>query len=229
MLVALCDNASQGIQPVPKAIGNGDDPDNNLYWGTTLGTRTFLRNSPHWKEVKLAGKPTPPLLDRIAFRHCETDALLVIDAYRGSEIRRCITDFLAASAGLGPQSVALASGKLVHLGPSANLVGFLGHNCLMDVQLAPPKHVEESGTREVVILACKSEPYFRAAIQAAKAKPYIWTTDLMAPEGYVLDAIMDCWARGKPAAEARIQAGLAYSRYQKCSTRSATRIFAAGL
>ena len=31
VFVALCDNDSQGIVPVPKKIGNGNDPDNNLY------------------------------------------------------------------------------------------------------------------------------------------------------------------------------------------------------
>jgi hypothetical protein len=31
VIVALCDNEYQGIVPAPKAIGNGDDPHNNLY------------------------------------------------------------------------------------------------------------------------------------------------------------------------------------------------------
>jgi hypothetical protein len=31
--VALCDNESQGIVPVPAKIGNCNDPDQNLYWG----------------------------------------------------------------------------------------------------------------------------------------------------------------------------------------------------
>lgn len=37
VFVALADNASQGIVPVPAAIGNGDDPERNLYWGTAGG------------------------------------------------------------------------------------------------------------------------------------------------------------------------------------------------
>ncbi|MEA1973061.1 MAG: peptidoglycan-binding domain-containing protein, partial [Candidatus Cloacimonadota bacterium] len=31
--VALCCNKCQGIVPVPKFLGKGDDPDGNLYWG----------------------------------------------------------------------------------------------------------------------------------------------------------------------------------------------------
>jgi hypothetical protein len=33
IFVALADNASQGIERVPAKIGNGDDAENNLYWG----------------------------------------------------------------------------------------------------------------------------------------------------------------------------------------------------
>ena len=38
--VALCDNEHQGIVPVPRAIGNGKDPRNNLYWGADYGVKT---------------------------------------------------------------------------------------------------------------------------------------------------------------------------------------------
>ena len=31
--VALCDNKNQGIVPVQEKLGNGDDAQNNLYWG----------------------------------------------------------------------------------------------------------------------------------------------------------------------------------------------------
>ena len=43
--VALCDNKNQGIVPVPKAIGNGQNAEGNLYWGCSLGIRTFFKNS----------------------------------------------------------------------------------------------------------------------------------------------------------------------------------------
>jgi len=49
--VALCDNASQGIAPVPARIGNGDDPANNLYWGTADGARTIFSRSKNWKRL----------------------------------------------------------------------------------------------------------------------------------------------------------------------------------
>ncbi|MGZ5013499.1 MAG: hypothetical protein ACXV7E_05720, partial [Methylobacter sp.] len=42
VIVSLVDNVSQGIEPVPAKIGNGDDPRNNLYWGAAYGVKTFL-------------------------------------------------------------------------------------------------------------------------------------------------------------------------------------------
>lgn len=44
VIVALVDNAFQGIVPVPAKIGNGDDAFNNLYWGAAFGVKTFFNS-----------------------------------------------------------------------------------------------------------------------------------------------------------------------------------------
>ena len=43
VFVALCDNESQGIVPVGEKIGNGDDPESNLYWGCSDGFGGFFK------------------------------------------------------------------------------------------------------------------------------------------------------------------------------------------
>ncbi|HLG03689.1 MAG TPA: hypothetical protein VI731_08850, partial [Bacteroidia bacterium] len=58
VFVALCDNDSQGIVPVPKKIGNGNDPGNNLYWGCGYGVRTFFNNSDDWRLISTVKSPT---------------------------------------------------------------------------------------------------------------------------------------------------------------------------
>jgi hypothetical protein len=45
VFVALADNASQGIVPVPAAIGDGNDPERNLYWGTAEGLKGVFKHS----------------------------------------------------------------------------------------------------------------------------------------------------------------------------------------
>ena len=52
VFVALCDNKFQGIVPVPAKIGNGQDQDNNLYWGCGFGVRTFFEKSKEWKLIR---------------------------------------------------------------------------------------------------------------------------------------------------------------------------------
>ncbi len=42
VFVALADNQHQGIVPVPARLGNGDDPEHNLYWGSAYGVKTFF-------------------------------------------------------------------------------------------------------------------------------------------------------------------------------------------
>jgi hypothetical protein len=67
VLVALCDNQSQGIVPVPARIGNGDDPANNLYWGARFGVKTFFKRSVDWKLIEEARNPRAGILERLIF------------------------------------------------------------------------------------------------------------------------------------------------------------------
>ncbi|MDU1906777.1 MAG: hypothetical protein E6772_18615, partial [Dysgonomonas sp.] len=99
VMVALCDNKYQGIVKVPKGIGNGQDPDNNLYWGCGYGIRTFFKKSTEWKEVKRYKKVNNICLERIVFKHKSKDYYLVADAYNGKYIKDCTIDFLKACAG----------------------------------------------------------------------------------------------------------------------------------
>lgn len=48
IMVALCDNTYQCIVPVPKGIGNGQNPATNLYWGCGYGIKTYFKKSAEW-------------------------------------------------------------------------------------------------------------------------------------------------------------------------------------
>src|SRR5579864_1418535 len=45
VFVALADNQHQGIVPVPAKLGNGEDAERNLYWGSAYGVKTFFSRS----------------------------------------------------------------------------------------------------------------------------------------------------------------------------------------
>src|SRR5438874_2377924 len=138
VFVALADNANQGIVPVARILGNGEDPEHNLYWGSAYGIKTFFSRSPDWKLLSCGQKPKHEILDRCILKYRNANVYLVADAYRGLEIQTAILNFFDAAAGFsweqlkikdGPQEVAMNV-----LGGS-NLVAYIGHDGLMDFQL----------------------------------------------------------------------------------------------
>jgi len=228
--VALCDNDSQGIVPVPKKIGNGDDPNANLYWGCGYGVRTFFSTSPDWQKVATVKNAAPNVLERCVFKHKQKDVLLVADAFRGARIKQCTEKFLQnASGNCGDTlSVKLASGtKLINLG-EAQLVCYVGHDGLMDFRITDPPANKNGAKKDVMILACISRSYYRDVVKAAGAHPLLWTTGLMAPEAYTLKAAIDGWILKEDGQSIRKRAAEAYNHYQKCGIKGAMNLFATG-
>ncbi len=231
VFVALADNQSQGIIPVPPKLGNGEDPERNLYWGSAYGVRTFFTRSPDWMRIACGEKPKVEILERCVFKHRLTNVYLVADAYRGREIRQAILDFLASAAGDDAQmiSVPAMSGPLkLPTRGGANLVAYIGHDGLMDFQLQrfPKKKYETH--RDAVVLACASKQYFAEPVRASGAYPLLWTTGLMAPEAYTLKSALDGWIAGENNEQIRDRAATAYDKYQKCGLRGARRLLVSG-
>jgi hypothetical protein len=216
VIVALCDNVHQGIVPVPARIGNGDDPDNNLYWGAAFGVRTFFSRSQDWKLVERRRDVSPVVMERLVFTHRRAPVTLIADAYRGAEIKRGIVDFFDEAAGRTKEP--------------ADLVTFVGHDGLMDFNLeAYPIGTAPAGrTREAIILCCASKQFFGQPLRQTGASPLLWTTGLMAPEAYVLKAALDGWIARETGEAIRGRAAEAYQQYQKCSLKAARRLFATG-
>jgi hypothetical protein len=73
-----------------------------------------------------------------------------------------------------------------------------------------------------------SKPYFSRAIAETGANPVLWTTNLMAPEAYILDAALEGWVSNKTAEQIRERAAASYDKYQKCGLRAASRLFVSG-
>jgi hypothetical protein len=232
VFVALADNAHQGIVPVPAALGNGDDPGRNLYWGAAFGVRTFFRRSSEWKEILVQKNPSAYVLERSVFVHGASGTYLVADAYRGQEIRHAIEDFFRAAAGqdagIGEIRSVSGSSKSVMLAEQPELVVYVGHDGLMDFSLDKVFPGTGSKKRSAMVLACASKAYFAGGLQPAGAEPVLWTTNLMAPEAYTLKAAVDGWIAGETGAQIRQRAAEAYAKYQKIAVAAALRLFATG-
>lgn len=229
--VALCDNATQGIAPVPAKIGNGDDPPNNLYWGCSDGSRPVFSKSRQWKRLSI-GKVdgAPEILERLVFQHKKTRALLVVDAWRGSEIQPCITAFCKAMAGQRYETLAMeidGKARRINLAGGADFLTFIGHNGLMEFRV--PKYPANPKRKQPVaaaLLCCKSHRYFTGHIDEAGVEPVLMTASNMYPGAFILHDALEGWFDGKEPAALRQIAAEAYAKNQKISTRAALTVFA---
>ncbi len=229
IFVALADNASQGIQRVPQKIGNGDDANNNLYWGCDDGVKTVFSRSKAWKRIAAADPDGEgPILERLVFHNPAADALLVADAYRGKEIKQCLTDYLSAMAGTLKVDAAAGS-RTVSAGGAADLVAYAGHDGLMEFQLETPAAAADLKPKTAIALCCVSRTFFAGHMESLKATPLLLTTQLMYPAAQVLHQSINGWLAGKDGKACLQLAAAAYARNQKISVKAAAGVFSTGL
>jgi hypothetical protein len=228
VFVALCDNEYQGIVPVPERLGNGEDADNNLYWGALYGIRTFFRNCQDWDLIETIQNSDSVIIERCIFQHHSQRVYLIADAYKGQEIKDTTLDFLQAASGAGKDSILLdiqSDTIYLPLSGQSDLIAYIGHNGLMDFRLNSYPQNFNTHKPEVIILACLSRDYFSAPLLHMGARPLLLTTGLMAPEAYTLEGALKGWIRQESKENIRLRAGRAYHEYQKCGLRAATNLF----
>ena len=231
VFVALADNINQGIVPVPARLGNGEDAERNLYWGSGYGVKTFFSRSADWKLLSSGEKPKDEVLERCVFKYRTANVYLVADAYRGREIQTAILNFFDAAAGLSSGQVNVKDGAqmvALNIRGGANLVAYIGHDGLMDFPLPRLPEKKDDTPRQAIILACASKAYFAVPLRASGAYPLLWTTNLMAPEAYTLKSALDGWILGESGEEIRNRAATAYDKYQKCGISGARKLMATG-
>lgn len=226
VFVALCDNRYQGIVKVPAAIGNGQDPDNNLYWGCGYGIRTYFKRSSEWRLLQTR-EVEHPILERLVFKHNTSGHYLVADAYDGQFIKQCTEDFISATSGLDKDTLHVG-GTIIGTEGNAVLTSYIGHNGLMDFTLPFAYKNTDNTVRDCIILACFSKAYFESYLEQANAHPLLWTSGLMCPEAYTLHDALSGYVKGESADSIRTRAALAYHKFQKCGERPARKLLVSG-
>ena len=228
VFVALCDNENQGIVPVPKKIGNGQDPFNNLYWGAGYGVKTYFdKKSKNWTLIKTYKNPTSAILERVVFKNTEYQTYLVADAYDGAKIEQTIIDFLHASAVQFKDTLQIDTTRLL-IGGYSDLIAYTGHNGLMDFKVNEKYTVNRKKTRDIIILACYSKHYFERYMEKFNVNPLVWSNGLMCPEAYTLKWAIDGWLKGENNDQIADRARHAYHHYQKCGINGATNLLSTG-
>lgn len=207
VFVALCDNATQGIAPVPAKIGDGNVPAQNLYWGCSDGLSAYFKASKSWKQQPSPATHEEKILERVIFTNSALDCELTAEAWRGSQISACLQAF----------EKTLVAGE-------HQLVVFIGHNALMDQPIAPPAQAAAKPC-DAIVLCCKSDAYFRERLTTLKVRPILLTQQLMYPGAFLLHDSLIPWSQGKSLTEIRQAAATAYARNQKITQKAALGIF----
>lgn len=230
VMVALCDNEHQGIVPVNERLGNGLDLKTNLYWGALYGLKHHFSKSANWALLKSDKDVNPNILERLVLQRTYPNGakvFLVADAFRGDRMKECLVSLFDAVSGRKMDTLTMGSSK-IGLAGNADLLVFNGHNGLMDYYDIKFLNAADQLKREVAVIGCASKSYFNPHLKYAGGYPLLMTTNLMAPEAYVLEGVLDSWAMGESGAAIRKSAGAAYHAYQKCGLKGATNLFSTG-
>lgn len=228
VVVALCDNQYQRIAPVPKLIGNGQDPKNNLYWGAAYGVKTYFAKQKEWRVVQQNKMVDSKILEQIIYKHQHKDVYIIAQAYDGQYINDTVDDFIAYSAGDKLQTIKL-NGSEISGGGKADLVIYIGHDVLMErswksylpddwrwkTLSAERKQLQQS--RYAAVFACQSQQYFSSPLSRLGITPLILTTQNMAPEAYSVYAMIDGFIHNQSKEVIRQNVATVYSKYQKIS------------
>jgi len=238
--VPLCDSSI--IACGNQKLGDGDNPATNLYWSTTPGFgEWFARRGSGWKRVlaqKAGDTGDPDVLavhvyrrqvtasaawvKRGAPKHFELD--VVVHGWRGKAIDRALAAYAADVSGQGTRTLALADGTQVEAGGAAQLVAFVGHNRLMDLERfewpTPGK-----ATQGAIAIACDTAPYMKREVSAATRVPLLMTSDLLFANAAPLEAAVIAFATGNGYAEIRRAATAAYADIQQETFRHVSGVF----
>lgn len=231
IFVPLCDNENQGIVPVNKSLGDGQNLRTNLYWGAGYGIKTHFKRLKEWTLLSSQLDIDSVVLERVIFKKKYPNGVtvfLVADAYRGDKMHECLTDYFASLAGKKKEILELDNNntKIKAFG-EADLIAFNGHNGLMDSYAALFIN-EDNRMRDAVVIACSSLPYFRRHLNVARAYPLLTTTNLLAPEAYGMEAVIDSWAMLEDGKTIRSKIGAMYHKIHNCGLKGATNLFHTG-
>lgn len=225
--VPLCDSAI--IACGNAKLGDGDNPDTNLYWATTPGFGAwFARRHSGWtKVVALAAGATgdpdvlalhvyrrtvaTPAAWRAAGAPATYELDLVVHAWRGKAIDRALAAYAADVSGGPARTVATPTGAIA-AGGAAQLVAFVGHNRLMDLDgFAWPAPPPASDPKGAIAIACDTAPYMKTQVSAATRVPLLLTADLLFANAAPLEAAVLAFAQGGGYRQIRLDAATAYA------------------
>jgi hypothetical protein len=231
--VPLCDNAV--ITCGGRGRGDGEDLQRNLYWSTSEGLAGWMgRSGSGWSlAARLDGAATgnPDILAvRVWQRALEVPrawrrpgmpnrftVYLVGFAWRGQAIDRALEAYLGDLYGDQVRPVTLAKGGLVAAGGAARIVGWVGHNRLMDTRADWGQLAKLNGSRRkgTLAVACYSASYLKPAVRAPNRVPLLMTASLVMASSVAFESGVMAFLGGSDLAAIRLAGATGYASGQR--------------
>ncbi len=241
--VALCDN--RVIHCGGRRLGDGDRPGRNLYWGAAGGFRAYFdRQRRSYRRVLLDGGDRKVILARAAYlrrirrpgptwrRRGVTrpfEVLVIGLAYRGMRIGSAMDALVhQVAAEGGVASTLTIAGRQLPIGASGHLVGYAGHNHLMDVVSYRFPRVSRRTPLGFFALACYTSQYLADHLQGPALHALLLTRTRMYPGAFTLDGLVRGVSAGASAREVFRRGAAYYARVQRRPARLIRRAFTFG-
>jgi hypothetical protein len=238
--VPLCDNAI--IRCGNAKLGDGDNPETNLYWATTPGFgEWFARRGGGWTRVarQRAGQTgdddvlavhvyrrsiAVPAAWRTTGAPSTFELDIVIHGWRGKAIDRALDAYATDAAGGAARTVTLDDGTTLRAGGAAQIVAWVGHNRLMDLETYHWP-TPTGAARGTLAIACETAAYMEADVPAETRVPLLMTRDFLFANAAPLEAAVLAYVGGGGYAEIRHAAALAYAGVQRSTLQHVAGAF----
>jgi hypothetical protein len=231
--VPLCDNSV--ITCGGHGRGDGDDLQRNLYWSTSEGLVGWIgRPGSGWSvAARLDGAATgnPNILAvRVWQRSLEVPrawrrpgmparftVYLVGYAWRGRAIDDALAAYLRDLYGDEARPIPLATGGQVVAGGAARIVGWVGHNRLMDTRADWSALARLNGSRRkgTLAVACYSASYLKPAVRAPNRVPLLMTASLVMASSVAFESGVMAFLGGGDLAAIRRAGATGYASGQR--------------
>ncbi|MBN1342044.1 MAG: hypothetical protein JXQ73_05150 [Phycisphaerae bacterium] len=240
--VALCDSRKSEV--ANPALGRGNSPFDNLYWGARYGVEGFFQRQSEWKVIHAdSGAAARYVLRRVIFtRRVEPtsewrqrgvtepfDICMLAIAWSGPAAADAMRATLSDALGLEPPRVIPVGGRRIRFGSDGNFVGYVGYNAVRDdpsVLPDPAELLPGAGPQGVFFISPASAESVGAALLRLGIYPILLTTDRsVVPEAYILYGITEALALGQIERGFSEQAAAQYAHFRRIDPEAARKLF----
>jgi hypothetical protein len=234
--VALADHR---FSDVPQRFGDGDNPDENFYWGALFGVDTHLANAGGWRRAHTDRGDGEGVIRRVVFhRRAEPtpawqargvqrafDVYLLTVAWPGSLVETAMEQPLREA--LSDQPVALTvEGIDLEFGAGGVMTGYLGPNWMIDHYWDPFSGLQPRPSRHqmgVFYISSLSAVHLHQAVVDRGLYSVLFARRPLIAEAYILEGLLEALLTGDLDDGFCQAAAQKYVRHQKEVSPEAAR------